>query len=53
MQHLKYHIYTLKKARGLKLPTLTNWDLVFHILCSTWFYLQPFSCYKLQKVTYH
>ena len=53
MQHLKYNIYTLKKARGLKLPTLTNWDLVFHILCSIWFYLQPFSSYKLQKVTYH
>ena len=49
LQHLKYHIYTLKKARGLKLPTLTNWELVFHILFSIWFYLQPFSSYKLQK----
>ena len=40
MQHLKYHIYTLKKDSGLKLPTLTNWDLVFHILFSIWYYLQ-------------
>ena len=28
------YIYTLYKARGLKLATLTNWDLIFHILLS-------------------
>ena len=32
--HLKYNIYTLYKCRGLKLATLTNLDLIFHILLS-------------------
>ena len=33
-QHLRYHIYIVYKARALKLATLTNWDLIFHILLS-------------------
>ena len=33
-QHLRYHIYIIYKARALKLATLTNWDLIFHILLS-------------------